>query len=290
MDNIAFKTLARRISIVENEVAGYQDILKTLPTLPIQQRVIGVTGPPGAGKSTLIDSIIALLTANGQTVGILAVDPSSPFTSGSLLGDRLRMNAHYNNERVYIRSLSSRGALGGISAKTIEVLDVMKAAGFDWIFVETVGVGQNEIEIAGVAELTLVVLVPEAGDEIQALKSGIMEAGDVFAVNKSDRDGAILFTETLKSLVHAPVVQVVATQSKGIDALVATLANPTKAMKSQNARQLLAAKALRLVQHRRVKGIELSSIANALEEAEASAQGPFNIYQFVETYMKTHGL
>ena len=117
-----------------------------------------------------------------------------------------------------------------------------------------------------------------------------MEAGDVFAVNKSDRDGAILFTETLKSLVHAPVVQVVATQSKGIDALVATLANPTKAMKSQNARQLLAAKALRLVQHRRVKGIELSSIANALEEAEASAQGPFNIYQFVETYMKTHGL
>ena len=290
MDNIAFKTLARRISIVENEVAGYQDILKTLPTLPIQQRVIGVTGPPGAGKSTLIDSIIALLTANGQTVGILAVDPSSPFTSGSLLGDRLRMNAHYNNERVYIRSLSSRGALGVISAKTIEVLDVMKAAGFDWIFVETVGVGQNEIEIAGVAELTLVVLVPEAGDEIQALKSGIMEAGDVFAVNKSDRDGAILFTETLKSLVHAPVVQVVATQSKGIDALVATLANPTKAMKSQNARQLLAAKALRLVQHRRVKGIELSSIANALEEAEASAQGPFNIYQFVETYMKTHGL
>src|SRR5690606_12306870 len=147
---------------------------------------IGITGPPGAGKSTLVNAITGHLVNEGKKIAILAVDPTSPFNFGSLLGDRIRMAQQFNNPNVYIRSLATRGALGGISAKTIEIVDLMKSADFDLILVETVGVGQSEVEIAGLADKTVVVLVPESGDEIQHIKSGLMEVAQGFVVNKAD--------------------------------------------------------------------------------------------------------
>ena len=189
------KALARAITRVENELTGYRELLHLL-TPETGVPVTGFTGPPGAGKSTLINALVRHLRKAGKTVAVIAVDPTSPFNYGSLLGDRLRMQEHFNDEAVFIRSIATRGSLGGLSEKVIELVDLMRCAGFDHIIVETVGVGQSEVEIAGLADTTVVVLVPEAGDEIQTLKSGIMEIADVFVVNKADREGA----ETLPTI------------------------------------------------------------------------------------------
>ena len=164
------KALARSISLVENEVPGYELLLQSLPSN--KQPVIGITGPPGAGKSTLTDALIAAFTAEGKKVGVLCIDPSSPFNLGALLGDRIRMSDWYNNPNVFIRSLATRGALGGLHPKIIEITDLLKSAPVDCVIIETVGIGQSEIEIAGLADITVVVLVPEAGDEIQTMKAG----------------------------------------------------------------------------------------------------------------------
>ncbi len=219
------RVLAKAISLVENEEAGYKELLSALKGS--KTPVVGITGPPGAGKSTLINALITQLTSNGKKVGVIAVDPTSPFNFGSLLGDRLRMSEHFNNANVFIRSIATRGSLGGLSAKVIEVVDVMREAGFDQIVVETVGVGQSEIEIAGLADTTVLVLVPEAGDEIQTIKSGIMEIADIFVVNKADREGADLFVNSLQTLVHervpskwiAPIIKCVASRGEGVKEL-----------------------------------------------------------------------
>ena len=158
--------------------------------------IVGITGAPGAGKSTIVDGLIAEMVADNKTVAVLCVDPSSPFNMGALLGDRIRMNQWYTNPNVYIRSMASRKELGGLSPMMIEVTEYIKYCGFDYVIVETVGVGQNEVEIAGLADITVLILVPEGGDEIQTMKSGIMEIADIFVVNKSDRPGADLFRET----------------------------------------------------------------------------------------------
>ena len=170
------KTLARCISFIENEAPGYEELLQQLPSA--QTPIIGITGPPGAGKSTLTDALIGLLVAHEKKVAVLCVDPSSPFNLGSLLGDRIRMSEWYNNPNVFIRSLATRGSLGGLHPKIIEISDLVKSAPFDYIIIETVGVGQSEIEIAGLADATVVVLVPEAGDEVQAMKAGLMEIAE----------------------------------------------------------------------------------------------------------------
>lgn len=192
--------LARVISIVENELSGHEAILENLEIKATP--VIGITGPPGAGKSTLLNAVITDLVNQGNQIGIVAIDPSSPFNYGALLGDRIRFSSQFSNEQVFIRSLASRGSLGGLSAKVIEVVDVMKAAGFDYIFVETVGVGQSEVEIAGLAETTIVVMVPESGDEVQAMKAGIMEIADIFVVNKADRADADMMVKHIRTLLH----------------------------------------------------------------------------------------
>jgi len=182
--------LARAISQVENGRAGFEALLSAIhPTLGHARR-IGITGPPGAGKSTLTERLVQVLRAKGHTVAVVAVDPTSPFTGGALLGDRIRMESVALDPGVYIRSMATRGSLGGLATTTREVCDVLDAAGFDRILIETVGVGQSELDVGRSADTTVLVLVPESGDGIQTLKSGVMEIGDVFVVNKSDRPGA----------------------------------------------------------------------------------------------------
>ncbi|MGQ0764900.1 MAG: methylmalonyl Co-A mutase-associated GTPase MeaB [Gemmatimonadota bacterium] len=182
--------LARAVSIVENQRTGFDALLGRLHTRIGRARRLGITGPPGAGKSTLLTKLVETWRSAGLRVGVVAVDPTSPFTGGALLGDRIRMEAVALDPGVFIRSLATRGSLGGVSAATRAVADVLDAFGFDRILLETVGVGQSELDIAGVAETTLVVLVPESGDSIQTLKAGLMEIADIFVVNKADRAGA----------------------------------------------------------------------------------------------------
>jgi len=182
--------LARVISIVENHRAGFDGLLASLHGRTGRARRIGITGPPGAGKSTLTTQLVQTYRAHGLTVGVLAVDPTSPFTGGALLGDRIRMEAVALDPGVYIRSLATRGALGGLSAATREASDVLDAFGFDRLIVETVGVGQSELDVARTVDTCVVVLVPESGDSIQTLKAGLMEIADVFVINKADRPGA----------------------------------------------------------------------------------------------------
>ena len=193
--------ISRLITIVENapllEKSPLQDLNSNKKSIRI-----GITGPPGAGKSTLTNELIETILANGKTVGIIAVDPTSPFTGGSLLGDRVRMNKYMWDDRVFIRSMGSHGDLGGLARKSQDVSDVLEASGKDFIIFETVGVGQGEIDIASAADITIVVLVPESGDEIQLMKAGLIEIADIFVVNKSDRSGANKLASLLKNILH----------------------------------------------------------------------------------------
>lgn len=277
------KALARVLSIVENDLLGADEILKSLIVKEIP--VLGITGPPGAGKSTLVNALINQFLAQEKKVAVLAIDPTSPFNLGSLLGDRIRMKDHFNNPEVYIRSIATRGSLGGISAKTIEMVDVLKSADFDLIIIETVGVGQSEVEIAGLADTTVVVLVPEAGDEIQHIKSGLMEVADIFVVNKADRAGADLFANTLQKLLknnhqEIKVFKTIAENNTGIQELSqAILSQPYR---ENNKRLfLLTEKAWKLIQHRKMKSLNKETLQKEIAEALPTH---FNMYQFIEKF------
>lgn len=286
-----FKSLARSISLIENEVAGYEEFLQALPASATP--VIGITGPPGAGKSTMVDSLIDVLTAEGKKVAVLCVDPSSPFNLGALLGDRIRMSNWYNHPNVFIRSLATRGSLGGLHPKIMEITDVCRNAQFDYVIVETVGVGQSEIEIAGLADITVVVLVPEAGDEVQTMKAGLMEIADVFAVNKADRPDADLFVRNLRLMLapayannhkEIPVVKTIATQKQGTKDLWLKIDELLQQHHTNERRSwLLAEKAYFLIQKKRMMGIEKKEMKQHIEE-ELSKQD-FNLYRFIQRYL-----
>ena len=283
------KSLARTISLVENEVKGYEWLLQQLPAS--SAKITGITGPPGAGKSTLTDALIGEIVAQNKKVGVLCVDPSSPFNLGALLGDRIRMSEWYNHPDVFIRSLATRGSLGGLHPKIIEISDVMKAAGFDHIIIETVGVGQSEIEIAGLADTTVVVVVPESGDEVQTMKAGLMEIADVFVVNKADRPDADTFVKNLRlklapafnrSITEVPIIKTIASQKEGIKELFEKIEVHNQLIQSSNKKYwLLAEKAFHLIQQHRMKDIGKAELKKELQEL-----GEVNLYQFIEKYIK----
>lgn len=284
------RALARAISLVENDSNGYESLLENL-NFNKKVPLIGITGPPGAGKSTLINAFAKHLIDQNKKVAIIAIDPSSPFNKGSLMGDRLRMGEHFLNPNIFIRSMASRGSLGGLAPKIFEVADLIRAAQFDYVIIETVGVGQSEVEIASLADTTVLVLVPEAGDEIQTIKSGVMEIADVYVLNKSDRSGAEIFYKNLCALTHShasnewesPVVKTIAHKYEGLQNLQDAIEKHQAANNlSDKKNLLLTEKAIVLIKNQRVKDIIFENIFNDLKEI--SNLQNFNIYRYVKKY------
>jgi LAO/AO transport system kinase len=283
------KALARTISLVENEYEDYFTFLQQLPAS--STKIIGITGPPGAGKSTLVDALIGEIVSQNKKVGVLCVDPSSPFNLGALLGDRIRMSEWYNHPNVFIRSLATRGSLGGLHPKIIEIADVMKTAAFDHIIIETVGVGQSEVEIAGLADTTVVVVVPEAGDEIQTMKAGLMEIADVFVVNKSDRPDADLFVKNLRMMLspsfyhkqhEIAIVKTVASLKQGVKELFEKIQHHQQLIETSERKYfLLAEKAYQLIQQHRMRNISKESLKKQIQSAQST-----NLYQFITQYFQ----
>ncbi|HYK50681.1 MAG TPA: methylmalonyl Co-A mutase-associated GTPase MeaB [Terriglobales bacterium] len=237
------RSLSRVITAVENRTLGWSELLKALFPHSGHARILGLTGPPGAGKSTLVDQLARHYRKENRTVGIIAVDPTSPYTGGAILGDRIRMQEHFSDSGIYIRSMATRGSLGGLARATADVATVLDAAGRDLIMIETVGVGQDEIDIVRLADVTVVILVPGMGDDVQTIKAGIMEIADIFVINKSDREGADRVEREIRALQSLavrsdhwtpPIVKTVASEGAGIAELAAAIGDYEAYLQKEN--------------------------------------------------------
>ena len=225
------RAVARAISVVEDGGEGQRELVRRIYPHTGRARIVGITGPPGAGKSTLVDRMARLCRKRNETVGILAVDPTSPYTGGALLGDRIRMQSLYTDPGVFIRSMATRGAMGGLARASRDAVDLLDAAGFDWILLETVGVGQDEVDVVRTVDTVVVVTVPGLGDDIQAIKAGILEIADVFVINKADREGVERAARDLEMMLslgeHAewipPILKTVAAREEGIGEVIAAV-------------------------------------------------------------------
>ena len=284
-----FLLLAKTISQIENKVEGSDTYLTQLAPKAIP--IIGITGPPGAGKSTLIAGLVGEWIAAGKKVAVLSVDPSSPFHKGAILGDRIRMKEWYLHPQVFIRSLASRGHLGGLNSSMIELTTLLQSVGFDQIIVETVGVGQSEVEVASLADTTVVVLVPEAGDEVQMMKSGLMEVADLFVVNKSDRPDAQTFTNHIRQMMMengvsedlVKVVATVASQGVGISELIQAIdAHQISNSVLGNYKKIILTKAIQLIVAHKMRQVDLKKLEQDLEGAITKES--FNIFNFIQNY------
>lgn len=284
-----FLLLAKTISQIENKVEGTDAYLAKLTpkTIPI----IGITGPPGAGKSTLIAGLVGEWIAAGKKVAVLSVDPSSPFHKGAILGDRIRMKDWYLHPQVFIRSLASRGHLGGLNSSMIELTTLLQSVGFDQIIVETVGVGQSEVEVASLADTTVVVLVPEAGDDVQMMKSGLMEVADVFVVNKSDRPDAQTFTNHIRQMMMengvsedlVKVLATVASQGLGINDLMHAIdAHQISNSLLGNNKKIILTRAIQLIVAQKMRQVDLEKLEQDIELAITKES--FNIFSFTQNY------
>lgn len=281
--------LAKAISQIENKVEGADAFLAQLA--PKKIPIIGITGPPGAGKSTLIAGLVGEWIAAGKKVAVLSVDPSSPFHKGAILGDRIRMKDWYLHPQVFIRSLASRGHLGGLNSSMIELTTLLQSVGFDQIIVETVGVGQSEVEVASLADTTVVVLVPEAGDEVQMMKSGLMEIANVFVVNKSDRPNAQIFVNHLKQMIAentssqlAPaVVSTIATEREGIaDLLKAIQAHQLAMQDGIQKKEMFFNKVVQLIMASKMNQVDIEKVKTSL--ASECTKPNFNVFKFAQTF------
>jgi LAO/AO transport system kinase len=241
------RALARAISVVENHAPGWSDLLKALFPHSGKARIIGLTGSPGAGKSTLVDQLARLYRAgekeDKRIIGIIAVDPTSPYTGGAILGDRIRMQEHFSDPGIYIRSMATRGSLGGLARTTADVATVLDASGRDLVLIETVGVGQDEVDIVRLADVTVVILVPGMGDDVQTIKAGIMEIADIFVINKSDHDGAERVEREIRALQSLairhdgwtpPIVKTVASEGTGVKELAVAIADYEAYLQKEN--------------------------------------------------------
>lgn len=285
-----FLLLAKAISVVENDAPSAATLLESLH--PSQVPIIGITGPPGAGKSTLISALIRDWVDQNKKVAILSVDPSSPFHHGAILGDRIRMKDWYLHPQVFIRSLASRGHLGGLNSSIIQLTALLQSVGFDYIIVETVGVGQSEVEIAGLADTTVVVLVPEAGDAVQMMKSGLMEIADLFVVNKSDRPDAATFAHHIEQMLldnmqsdQIPkVVKTVASQGQGMDELILAIEAAQQNSRTKDAwLKMNVAKLTQLILADRLKAINQQVLMEDLKQVVE--QDGFNLFAFAKKYL-----